>query len=74
MAVIGSDRYDIEKLGNALKKVKDSLGGEFEFLITNDRITVRDPEMLFKEYRALLDSMQELYLKYKDKEKKELET
>jgi len=71
-AIVNGDRYDVEQLGKALKKVRDDLKNEYEFLITNDRVQPRDPINLFKEYEALYFSLKELSDKYeKEAEKNE---
>ena len=70
MAIVNCDRYDVEELGKALKQIKEKLGNKYEFLITNDRIQARDPKMLFKEYKLLIEEMKKLYELYEEKEKK----
>lgn len=69
-AIINANVRDVERLGKSLQKVVKDTKGEYEFLVTNDRVMVRDPRDLLKEYVTLLSSLQELVDKYEKIEKK----
>ena len=70
-AVINCNVKDVEILGKHLQQVVKDTKGEYEFLITNDRVLVRDPKDLLEEYKTLLSSLQELVDKYERKNKEE---
>ena len=69
MALINGNVKDVENLGQHLKKVVEDTKGEYEFLVTNDRVQVRDPRDLLEEYKSLIMSFEEVVGKYTEKEK-----
>lgn len=70
-AIINCNVKDVEILGKHLQQVTKDTKGEYEFLITNDRVLVRDPKNLLEEYKTLLSSLQELVDKYEKQPKTE---
>lgn len=63
--VIDGDENDIKVVGETLKKFKeqlqDSIGYDIEFLISNDRVEIRDVRSLIKELMVLYKKQQKWY-------------
>jgi hypothetical protein len=51
--VVGGNSADIYEIGNALKKFKAQLPFKLEFIITDDRVELRDVDLLVKELYKL---------------------
>lgn len=63
--VIDGDEKDIDAIGKSLKEVREKLESkldfELEFLISNDRVEIRDVRTLIKELMALYKKQSQWY-------------
>lgn len=63
MQIIGGTKEQIALIGKALNKIKEATNQEFEFLITNENIQIRD-------VKYLIDDLYKLYQKEKELKEK----
>lgn len=63
--VIDGDEKDIDAIGKSLKEVREKLESkldfELEFLVSNDRVEIRDVRTLIKELMALYKKQTQWY-------------